>query len=270
MPLDARQASARHRPVPPMPRPATGSSTPRVGRPGASHLPFSGLPRRSCRPHLARLPASLSHSLPRLSLTRVRRALALLPRRRRPPWPSPAPPSRVEPLLAPQRSRRTPWPPPPPSLPWSSLLQPPSARTNPPTSFPALHRCSPTCSPPPSLAGAPLCATAMAVGPRPPRTARLWPSSTDSRPRGAPPRRPHPPRPLPRPPLANPSSERARHRGSNCCTAAGALPTTSDPGSCIKPALGDALVLPYHFPAAGMASPCQNRAPEHLLGSQFT
>ena len=140
--LDARQASARRRPVSPMPRPATGSSTPRAGRPVASHLPFSGLPRRSCRPHLARLPASLSHSLPRLSLTRVRRALALLPRRRRPPWPSPAPPSRAEPLLARQKSRSAPWPPPPPSSPWSSLLRPPSAQSDPPTSFPALHRCS--------------------------------------------------------------------------------------------------------------------------------
>ena len=185
MPLDARQASARRRPVSLMPRPATGSSTPRAARPGASHLPFSGLPRCSCRPHLDRSPASLSHSLPRLSLTRVRCALALLPRRRRPPWPSPAPPSRAEPLLARQRSRRAPWPPPPPSSPWSSLLRPPSTRSDPPTSFPALHRCSrrpdprrpPSpvrrCAPPPRPSGHGRRATATADNTPPVRLAPI-------------------------------------------------------------------------------------------------
>ena len=154
MPLDARQASTHRRPVLPLTRPATGSSTPHAARPVASHLPFSGLPRRSCRPYPARSPASLSHSLPRLSLTRVRRTLALLPRCRRPPWPSPAPPSRAEPLLARQRSRRAPWPPPPPSSPWSSLLRPPSARTSTSARRPAprrppssVRRCAPPSRP---------------------------------------------------------------------------------------------------------------------------
>ena len=198
MPLDARQASARSRPVSPMSRPATGSSTPRAGRPVASHLPISGLPRRSCRPHLARSPASLSHSLPRLSLTRVRHALALLPRCRRPPWPSPAPPSRAEPLLARQRSRRAPWPPPPPSSPWSSLLRPPSAQTNPPTSFLTPHRCSSSRARPESAAGTSPWSLTAAAGRLLPSPALLQPPRHQPRPLRGSSRVPHAPPPLPR------------------------------------------------------------------------
>ena len=63
------RAPPLHRHTAPMPATATGSSTPRAGRPGASHLPFSGLPRRSCRPHPS--PELAACSLPHFSLAQL-------------------------------------------------------------------------------------------------------------------------------------------------------------------------------------------------------